>query len=508
MKTDNRGGASANDIANDKLHGRLSGRFEAELDRAERDYPALRHKLAGTAPAARGGRGAWPKIALPATAAAVLAVAVLVASGLMSGPVPGPAPLASGSVPSGVATGSDGIPNQIDGQHVYRLAAQADWQNLSGSFLLGAYAVDTPIPCAPPLPSTQPQSSPENALVPQCGVVELVPKAQDNSEYFFRLAPRGFGVLTGWLNGPAIVMRVHTHDPDSSGCSADQKSSCDGAVVVEVVVWPVVPAQIAGERVYRAADQATFPTSGSFLLGGPFTKPDFVPPCPMPVGKSAAEQQLIPYCYLRTIDGIQVSANSAIDEPNHEIVVARVHINDGLAAQCPASVVVQCGNAIVVESVVWTGGEVSSSPSPNPTPVQTTPNSSSSEAVGPAATDQIGQDGVPTTLDGQPVYRAANLPATQTFMLGGKLTRDTTCAAPATPLAKPPACGYWMLDGVKIGTMVDLPESLLSQSVVAQVDRSRSLAVCPGGSCTTDMLVIAAIVWPVSPPAPPTPIAP
>jgi hypothetical protein len=65
-----------------------------------------------------------------------------------------------------------------------------------------------------------------------------------------------------------------------------------------------------------------------------------------------------------------------------------------------------------------------------------------------------------------------------------------------------------MLDGVKIGTMVDLPESLLSQSVVAQVDRSRSLAVCPGGSCTTDMLVIAAIVWPVSPPAPPTPIAP
>jgi hypothetical protein len=58
-----------------------------------------------------------------------------------------------------------------------------------------------------------------------------------------------------------------------------------------------IPTQIDGQRVYRAADQASFASlSGSFLLGGPFTKPEFVPPCPMPVDKSAAEQQLIPYC--------------------------------------------------------------------------------------------------------------------------------------------------------------------------------------------------------------------
>ena len=87
-----------------------------------------------------------------------------------------------------------------------------------------------------------------------------------------------------------------------------------------------IPTQIDGQRVYRAADQASFASlSGSFLLGGPFTKPEFVPPCPMPVDKSAAEQQLIPYCYLRTIDGLQVAPESDIDEPNDEPVVDTGH---------------------------------------------------------------------------------------------------------------------------------------------------------------------------------------
>ena len=60
--------------------------------------------------------------------------------------------------------------------------------------------------------------------------------------------------------------------------------------------------------------------------------------------------------------------------------------------------------------------------------------------------------------------------------------------------------------------MVDLPESLLGQPVVAQVEVGRALAVCPGGSCTKSTIVVMAIVWPVSavatPPAPPSPLAP
>ncbi len=177
MKTDANGGASAGD----DLEKRLSGQFAADLDRAEQDYPALRGKLVGSVPAARARRGLWPRIALPMTSAAVLAVAVLVGAGLLSGSATSPGvgsvpSLDSGPASSRVVMGADGVPSQIDGQRVYRVTDQAQWQNLGGSFLLAGYAVDAPIPCAPP-PSTQPQSSPENALVPQCGTVELGAKS-------------------------------------------------------------------------------------------------------------------------------------------------------------------------------------------------------------------------------------------------------------------------------------------------------------------------------------------
>jgi hypothetical protein len=513
MKTDASGGASAGD----NLEDRLSGQFAAELDRAERDYPALRGKLVGSVPAARARRGLWPRIALPMTSAAVLAVAVLIGAGLLSGSTTSPGvgsvpSLDSGPASSRVVMGADGMPTQIDGQRVYRVTDQAQWQNLSGSFLLAGYAVLAPIPCAPP--STQPQSSPENALVPQCGTVELVPKAQDNSEYFFNLAPSGLDLLAGWLNGPAVVMRVHTHDPEAASCSADKQAACEAAVVVEAVVWPEVPAQIDGERVYRAADQASFPTSGSFLLGGPFTKPQFVPPCPMQPNLTAAEQQLIPYCYILSIDGLSVAPESNIDEPNGEIVVARVHIDDPQAAQCPASDREQCQAAIVVEAVVWRGETPATSASPTPGEAGS-PNSVSAESAGPVASTgsgAIGPDGVPIALNGATVYRAANLPSSPIFLLGGKLTRDASCAAPASPLATLPACGYWMIDGVKVGTTIDLPDSLLGQPVVAQVEAGRALAVCLSGSCTQSTIVVMAIVWPeaavATPPAPPSPLTP
>ena len=60
MKNDATGDASAGYEAHDKLEERLSSRFGAELERAERDYPALRAKLVGVAAAGRGGRRSWP----------------------------------------------------------------------------------------------------------------------------------------------------------------------------------------------------------------------------------------------------------------------------------------------------------------------------------------------------------------------------------------------------------------------------------------------------------------
>lgn len=516
MKTDASGGASAED----DLENRLSGQFAADLERAEQEYPALREKLVGSAPAARGAPRPWPRIALPMTSAAVLVVAVLAALGLLLGPGTSPAVapqphVPSGSASAGVVMGTDGIPTQIDGERVYRVTDEAGWQNLSGSFLLGGYGLDFVMSC----PTWLPQPSAEADLLGQCGGVELAPSANENpGSGLLMLAPQGSSSLSGWLGGPAIVARVHTHDPEAAQCSVSEQSACEAALVVEAVVWPVVPTEIAGERVYRAADQASFPTSGSFLLGGPFTKPSVMPPCPMQINETAAEQQLIPYCYILSIDGLELAPDSNIDEPNGEVVVARVHIDDPLAAQCPVADRAECQAGIVVEAVVWRGGPFLASmpPTPSPTPVETSsPNPVSAESAGPVASTgsgAVGPDGVPTTLNGDPVYRAANLPTSPIFLFGGKLTRDTACAAPASPLANPPACGYWMIDGVTVGTMVDIPESLLGQAVVAQVQAGRALAVCPGRSCTKSTIVVMAIVWPetavATPPVPPSPLAP
>jgi hypothetical protein len=66
-------------------------------------------------------------------ALAALAVAALMTAGLGVLYWPGAGP----SIAS-VTVGSDGIPNQIDGQRVYRTQDLVDWLNVRGSLLLGA----------------------------------------------------------------------------------------------------------------------------------------------------------------------------------------------------------------------------------------------------------------------------------------------------------------------------------------------------------------------------------
>jgi len=505
MKTDPTGDASAGYEAHDKLEERLSGRFGVELERAERDYPALREKLVGIGATERGGRRSWPRIALPITTAAVLAVLALVGVGLAWRPATGPAtgPAAgspSAPAPSGIVMGSDGLPNQIDGERVYRVTDKAEWQSLKGSFLLGS------IPSLS-APSCFVGSNVGSNLVPEqhliqggCGTLLVGVLLGGGTT----LAPRTAALVSSWV-GHAVVLRVHTDDPEAAQCQTAQRAACEAAVVVESVVWPFVPTEISGEHVYRAADQSSFASlsaaspAGSFLLGGVVSAADPIATCPVPQ-ISEAELKLVPYCNWVSVDGVQLSSKGlAIANLRNRVVVVRVHVNDPLAAQCPAEVRQACQAAVVVEGVVWQGEPLASPPqiaAPTPT--------SGGPGIIPVPTDQVGPDGVPATIRGAPVYRATNLPATQTFLLGGKLTRDAGCAAPSAPLAKPPSCGYWMLDGVKVGTAVDIPASLLGQAVVATVQRGRTLAVCPGGSCTTDTIMIYEIVWPpIAAPAPP-----
>ena len=409
MKTDERGGAAADE----NLEERLSRRFAVELQQAERDYPVLGRLRADSRARRHAGR-IWPRLAMPVAAVAVLAVVGLGAGLLYNGTTPaGP----------GVVRGSDGIPTWIDGERVYGVADQSEWQKLNGSFLLSAVPYITEVPAEPycngdagnlasagasnPLegdPSVWASSTPEVCLR---FALDAPPAHSVGSGITFEPSmpvvtkQSSTPLLDPWV-GIGIVMRVHTHDAVAAGCStvaAAFQAACDAEVVVEAVAWPVVPAEIAGQhggRVYRFSDQGSFPTSGSFLLGGPFTKPSVVPPCPAPIGWSQAEQQLIPYCFTQSIDSVAVAPMSNIDEPNDEIVVARVHINDPLAAQCSAEVRADCQAAIVVEAVVWRSDDlITASPSAGASASLSTDNPAPTDTSGPATP-------IPTVLVPQP----------------------------------------------------------------------------------------------------------
>ena len=541
MKTDETGGQSAES----NVEERLSRRYAMELERAERDYPALmrlrgEHLGAdGAIPGSGRSLHAWRRIAAPMTAVVVLVAVSLVGVGLALRPSAGPTG-PSNPAPAGVVRGSDGIPTSIDGQRVYRIGERTEWQNLSGSFLLAGYATAFTPSCPAPAPTAAPQPSAEANLLGWCSAIVLATEPITDFSgvaigSLLKVAPRGSEALSGfltqphWLNGPAIVMRAHTHDPEAGQCAADQQAACEAAVVVEAVVWPTVPTEINGERVFRATDQASFPTSGSFLLGGPAIKPSVMPPCPAPIDKTNAEQQLIPYCYFLSIDGLGVAPMSQLDEPNGEIVVARVHTHDPLAVQCPADVQTACEASIVVESVVWRSTEDAASAIPTSAASTTTPsNPASGEGSGPASSASIGtgpsggtasastgttssvgpldSGGVPRSITRLPVYRASTMPTDSTFLLGGTLTHDTGCA-PAVSLA-PPACGYWTVDGVEVGATFTPPESLTGFLVVARVDRTSD---CQHAPCATplEFLTMGEIVW--SGPAisvPPPPVLP
>jgi len=379
-----------------QLRERLERQFAEELGRAERDYRTLRVPHWDPEERLQPRRRMKLRLAVEGLAVVVLLVVGLVVYGQAR------TPATPGGSPS-VVRGADGIPTQIDGQRVYGVGEKAEWQKLNGSFLLSAVPYITEVP-AEPYCNAGTGNAASSATTPA--------GASSTPEICLRIAldtppARSIGsgikfdpsmpvvakdsstpLLEPWVD-IAIVLRIHIHDAVAAGCStadsATVQAACEAEVVVEAVVWPAVPTEIAGERVYRFSDQASFPTSGSFLLGGPFTKPTDVPPCAAPIGKSEAELQLIPYCYVGSIDGIGVAPMSNIDEPNDEVVVARVHVNDPLAAQCPAEMRVQCEGAIVVEAVVWRSDDLlTSSPSAGASPSLPSGIPAPTEASGPA----------------------------------------------------------------------------------------------------------------------------
>jgi hypothetical protein len=497
MKTEPTGGRSTRGTVEEML----AKRFEAELRVAEREYPALgeaRLERTASARAAGSARPTWRWLATAAGALAIVATIGVLAAGLAYRPITDPAPDSLGAA----------VPTQIDGERVYLVSDEAEWKNLTGSFLLGGYPFREMATCPAPSPQSPPPA--EASMLPMCGGLGIGPKfGSDATTAGIKVANSGSDALEEWIGVPAVA-RVHTHDPEAAQCAAGNRADCQAALVVESVVWPVIPTDVGGERVYRAADRARFPTSGSFLLGGRVTTPDYIPPCPAPVARTAAEQALISYCTWIDIGGVEVAPMSNFTEPMNELVVARVHINDPQASQCPEASRADCQAAVVVESVVWRSDIlVRAAPSQVPAEATATPDANAiatAEGPGPAqptpvAVVDLGPDGVPVTYGGEAVARAGNLPAAATFVLAGILGRDTGCAAPTGLSARPPACGYWTVDGLAVGTMVELSDTMVGSPVVVRIQRSKALGTCAGGPCRlSDLLVVSEILWFGGPP--------
>jgi hypothetical protein len=150
---------------------------------------------------------------------------------------------------------SDGLPIELDGQRVYRVPDQSAWQNLSGSFLLAARLGFSVIGCGAPGMYGRTQAD-HDLLGNTCGGVTLWPTSIEGSglpsaNTGVPVAPKGSALakLSAWRDHP-VVVRVHAHDPEASQCSPDLRNRCDSTVVFEAVVWPTVPPEVDGERVF------------------------------------------------------------------------------------------------------------------------------------------------------------------------------------------------------------------------------------------------------------------
>jgi hypothetical protein len=374
----------------DDFDERLGQRLRA-LDAA---VPTAAHGLdVGGKPTPLHGRGVRGLVA-------IIVGATVVGASLRQQPGTEPAATTAATtssvVPSAssVILGSDGIPAQIDGQRVYRVTDMAEWQNLSGNFLLAA---NMPSGAMPACIAAHGTGAEGDLLAQACGGWSLGSTTGSDSDQasFVYAAPKSspYDLLYGWAN-QAVVLRVHTHDSEAAGCSADKRAACEVAVVVEAVVWPTVPSEIDGQRVYRGNDlrsllsAGTFKNlSGSFLLGGAVwvATNDWAPgACATAADLNTAGQQLLQECGPTevSIDMAPIALASNFDPIHGQVVVVRAHLNDALAAQCPADLLTQCQEAIVVESVVW-----SSNPyvltMPTPAPPFPTPTLNTSPASTP-----------------------------------------------------------------------------------------------------------------------------
>ena len=285
-----------------------------------------------------------------------------------------------------------------------------------------------------------------------------------------------------------------------------------------------IPTSIDGQHVYRIGDVDSFPPSGSFLLAGYVVF--LALPCPYESAQPSADAALVGFCnglelsnlpaprytseFAKTIPlapesfdsmgGISLADRMPPDVP----VILRVHTHDAMAGACTTSLLDQCQAAAVVDSIAWIG-KAPPSEIAVATPTATPPDVSNLPSVpapptpisGATTTTDVGPldaDGVPKTINGQPVYRNGEAPPVAAqFMIGGRLSY--VC---------PGSVCSWQLDGLAITSDVPVPDSAKGNIFVVMVAVHRQLVACPNSTCTKVWYVITDFVYvnPFSPPPP------
>lgn len=401
---------------------RLRKWFAAEVQRAGADLAARPTVgLVSVGVARRTARARTALARLVATVAAVLVAGVVIGPRLG---VIGTSPTASASpsappstIPSvtPVSTYAGGIPTAIAGRPVLvgtaisnHIATAAD----DTPFLIGGQVERAELDCA------SPNSSPDIPLIGDgCGSGDSLfePAVDGRSTPAFETSLVEASGVTLASSG-LVVLRVHVHDAQATGCPPAWKQRCEQAVVVERVVWgggaaPTEPAayadgiprQIDGQPVLRAAAfiaQASATADDTpFLVGGwsPVDREQIR--CPAVVDPLVPSDQilLLPPCggflfsdapgasyrSMASSPWVWQRVAAPILPPLGSSFVMKVHTHDPRAANCLPVMRGSCENAVVEDAVLW---------------------------VGPASTDAalaagLGFDGVPSTFQGQSVPR-------------------------------------------------------------------------------------------------------
>jgi hypothetical protein len=152
-----------------------------------------------------------------------------------SSPTAPPAPTPAAT--TALVLGSDGLPTMLDGQPVYRPSGASGVTLDDTPFLVGGWTRFQGLSCPSAASSTPPtpvQAAALALLWSGCPAGTVLADIPHGADLWWQLRNPA-GLI--FPDPGAIVVRVHTHDPAARNCPPESFANCDGAIVIEAVLW-------------------------------------------------------------------------------------------------------------------------------------------------------------------------------------------------------------------------------------------------------------------------------